>query len=93
MGVCFSKTKSNPRRGKFLYRKNCRLCHKSGAKATDLSPDSKTMAQWKRAFEPKKYATYKCVADWNKRTETEIADIFSYLYKYAADSPTPAKCQ
>ncbi|MDR2670009.1 MAG: cytochrome c [Desulfovibrio sp.] len=78
----------NTRKGKFLYRKNCRSCH--GVSASDLSPLSKTQAAWKAAAAS--HESIPCVKDWPQLSAGDRADIFSYLYAFAADSPTPAKC-
>lgn len=79
----------NTRKGKFLYRKNCRTCH--GASASDLSPLSKTQAEWKALAEA--HAAIPCAENWQKVTDEDRKDIFSYLYSFAKDSPTPAKCE
>lgn len=79
----------NTRKGKFLYRKNCRTCH--GSSASDLSPLSKTQAEWKALATA--HATIPCAENWQKMTEEDRNDIFSYLYSFAKDSPTPAKCE
>ncbi len=87
--------KCNSRKGKYLFRKNCRVCHKPGVSGDmagkSLSPSSKTQAQWKRAF--KKHDRLKCAAEWNKLSKKDIQDIFCYLHDHAFDSPSPAKCQ
>jgi mono/diheme cytochrome c family protein len=80
----------NEKKGKYLYRKNCRACHIDGGSAMVLSPNSKTQEQWERAFE--KYERLKCVDEWKKLTEQDLEDILSYLYNHAFDSPTPATC-
>lgn len=85
----FSLDNGNTRKGKFLYRKNCRTCH--GATASDLSPLSKTQAEWKALSEG--YEKITCAADWSNLNEAERLDIFAYLYTFAKDSPTPAKCE
>jgi len=92
-GMAFAGEKGNPRKGKFLYRKNCRECHKEGASAKELSPSSKTMANWERAFKQEKIDTYKCKDEFAKLKEADLNDIYTYLHKYAADSPSPAKCK
>lgn len=83
----------NYRKGKYLYRKNCRACHAPGKSANELSPVSKTQAQWKTAFSDKKIASYPCKDKWAKLSAKDINDIYTYLYKHAKDSPTPAKCK
>ncbi|MEF2229840.1 MAG: cytochrome c [Pseudodesulfovibrio sp.] len=87
VSMAFAMGGGNARKGKFLYRKNCRSCH--GATASDLSPASKTQAEWTATFADK--AKIKCSGDWTI-SEQELNDIFSYLHDYAKDSPSPAKC-
>ena len=83
----------NYRKGKYLFRKNCRSCHSEGKSAKELSPISKTQANWKAAFADDKVAGYPCKDAWAKVGEKGINDIYTYLYKHAKDSPTPAKCK
>ena len=92
-GLAFAEEKGNPRKGKFLFRKSCRDCHKEGAEGKELSPSSKTMDQWKAAFAKEKIDTYKCKEEFAKLNEKDVNDIYTYLHKYAADSPSPAKCK
>jgi mono/diheme cytochrome c family protein len=88
-GLAEQKT-GNEKKGKYLYRKNCRACHIDGGSAMALSPNSKTQEQWERVFA--KYERLKCADEWKKLTETDLNDILSYLYNHAFDSPTPATC-
>ncbi len=95
-GPGFAGTKGNARKGKYTYRKVYKSCYERGEvkKAKPiLSPDSKTMAQWKRVFEKKDFDQFKCSEEWNKLSAKDLNDIFAYLYKHAADSPSPAKCK
>lgn len=78
----------NARKGKYTYRSKCRSCH--GATASDLSPSSKTQAEWKKIFA--KPEAIKCFKDWKGVSPEDKGDIFSYLHDYAKDSPSPAKC-
>ena len=43
--------KGNARKGKYLFRKNCRSCHIEGGSAKEISPISKTQAQWQKVFD------------------------------------------
>ena len=79
----------NDRKGKYLYRKNCRTCH-DGSSAADLSPNSKTQAQWERTF--KRYERVECASEWEKLSPEDLTDIFTYLHGHAYDSPQPATC-
>lgn len=87
VGMAFA-AEGNARKGKYLYRQKCRSCH--GASASDLSPSSKTQAEWKKVFA--KPEAIKCFKDWKGVTPEEKTDIFTYLHDFAKDSPSPAKC-
>ena len=88
--TAFAFEPGNERKGKYLYRSNCRTCHKDGATATPLGPNDKTMAQWERAFE--KYERLDCAKEWEKLSESDRHDMLTYLYNHAFDSSTPATC-
>ncbi len=83
--------KGNEKKGKFMYRKTCRACHIDGGSAKALSPNSKTQAQWDRAFE--KHERLECADEWKKLSDKDLEDILSYLYNHAFDSPSPATCE
>ncbi|WP_027183628.1 c-type cytochrome [Desulfovibrio inopinatus] len=80
----------NFRKGKYLFRKNCRSCHAEGAAAKDLSPADKTQAEWTALF--KDASAIPCHADWKGLSESDQLDIFTYMHDFAKDSPSPAKC-
>ncbi len=88
-GIAFDK-KGNEKKGKYYFRKNCRVCHQAGKSAPPLSPNSKTQAQWERAFE--KHERLECADEWKKLSEDKLNDILTYLYNHAFDSPSPATC-
>lgn len=79
----------NGRKGKYLYRKSCRTCH-DGSQATELAPNSKTQAQWERTFS--RYERLECVEEWEKLSDQDLTDIFTYVFDGAYDSPQPATC-
>jgi len=86
----------NKRKGKYTYKNVYKACSERGeveSKTPIVSPSDKTMAQWERIFEKKDFEVFKCSDEWSKLSEEDINDIYSYLYNYAADSPTPAKCK
>lgn len=87
--------KSNPKKGKYLFRKTCRMCHKEGVSGDrmgkPLSPVSKTQAEWKAVFGV--YEKLACKDVWEKLSDRDLQDIFAHLYGHASDSPSPAKCQ
>lgn len=86
----------NDRKGKYTYKKVYKSCAERGEISSPippLSPDSKTMNQWQHLFEKKDFGEFKCAQEWSQLSDEDIMDIYSYLYKHAADSPTPAKCK
>lgn len=87
VSMAFAMGGGNARKGKFLYRKNCRSCH--GSSASDMSPADKTQAEWTALFSDT--GKIKCSPDWTVN-EKDLNDIFTYLHDYAKDSPSPAKC-
>jgi len=87
VSMAFAMGGGNARKGKFLYRKNCRSCH--GSSASDISPADRTQAEWTALFSDT--SKIKCSGDWTVN-EKDLNDIFTYLHDYAKDSPSPAKC-
>ena len=86
----------NKRKGKYTYKNVYKACVKRGeveSKTPVVSPGDKTMAQWKRIFDKKNFEVFKCSEEWNNLDQADILNIYTYLYSYAADSPTPAKCK
>jgi hypothetical protein len=86
----------NKRKGKYTYRtvyKNCSQRGEVPSATPIINPSDKTMAQWERVFDKKDFADFKCSEEFSKLSEEDLQDIYAYLYNYAADSPTPAKCK
>lgn len=86
--MAFAIGGGNPRKGKFLWRKNCRSCHSPEGSAGDLNPADKTQAEWQKLFES---GNIPCKKDWTIG-DGDQNDIYTYLHDFAKDSPTPAKC-
>ncbi len=78
----------NPRKGKYLFKKNCKTCHTEGATGGSLTPLSKTMAQWDRYFKKKKHESQA----WENLSEQELLDINQFLFDHAVDSDQPETC-
>lgn len=90
-GIVLAADKGNARKGKYLFRKNCRACHIEGGSAKELSPVSKTQAEWDKVFE--NYKDLKCKDEWEKLSEKDRLDMYAQLWGHAFDSPSPAKCK
>ena len=80
----------NTRKGKHLYKKNCKVCHNAGGEGGELTPMTKTMSQWDRYFK-KKTAKHPGNVFKNLK-EKDQKDINQFLYDNAADSEHPATC-
>ena len=80
----------NPKKGKYLFRKNCKTCHSEGQSAKNLTPMVKTMAQWDRYF--KEDAAKHPGTIMKTISQKDLLDINQFLYDHAADSPQPATC-
>jgi mono/diheme cytochrome c family protein len=93
-GVAFAAG-PNPNRGKSLFRTGCKSCHQAKGEARDLSPLTRTQAQWTRAFKnqvPGKMAPRVAAKTGRTFTPAELADIELFLVSHAADSDQPETC-
>lgn len=85
----------NPNRGKSLFRAGCKTCHQPKGEAKDLSPLSKTQAQWTRALKndvPNKMAPRVAQKTGKTLTAADLGDIEFFLVSHAADSDQPETC-
>lgn len=80
----------NPKKGKFLYKKNCKSCHVKGGPSVELTPLSKTMNQWDRFFEEDHHKVNP--EPFQGLTQGDLVDIRQFLRDHAMDSPTPQTC-
>ena len=89
--VSAESQKGNQAKGKYYFRQTCKTCHTKGQNGGEVTPMTKTMAQWKRYFEAGKH---------NKGAEAltkvmsadQIRDASAYLVDHAADSLQPETC-
>ena len=86
-----SQPKGNDGKGRYYFRQTCKECHTKGAKGGEITPLSKTQAQWRMYFLKAKHASAaepltKVMAD------TQLLDVQTYLINHAADSLQPETC-
>ena len=96
VGVTFALDKGNKRKGKYTYRKVYKACFERGAvesKTPPISPAAKTQAEWEALFTEKNFTQFGCEEEWSNLDDTQVTDIYTYMYEHAFDSPTPAKCK
>lgn len=81
---------ANPRKGKYLWKKNCKTCHVEGQEGGKLSPSSKTQKQWNTFFETSHEGPIqeKCL----KYSKGDLHDIQHYMSDHAMDSDQPETC-
>jgi hypothetical protein len=91
IGMVMAEGKGNARKGKYLFRKNCRTCHCEDGSAKPISPIDKTQAQWDEVF--KNIDKLQCSKEWAKLSEKDRTDMYAHLWGHAFDSPSPAKCK
>jgi mono/diheme cytochrome c family protein len=86
--TAFAMSGGNPRKGRSLFKKNCKSCHVVGAEGGAISPLSKTMKQWDKFFKKGKHPG----TIWESLSDTEKANIGQYLFDNAIDTHHPDKC-
>jgi cytochrome c5 len=84
----------NARKGKRVWKKSCRTTCHDGSKATELSPVSKTQAQWKMFFDGDHAKINKAHEGVTVETldAQDYEDMFEYLHSHALDSDQPETC-
>lgn len=88
--AAFAAEGGNARKGKYLYKKNCKSCHVSGAEGGELTPLSKTQKQWDRFFNEDKHK--KSPDALKGFSEQDLKDINQFLFDHAVDSDQPETC-
>lgn len=84
--------KGNESKGRYYFRQTCKSCHTKGAKGGEVTPLTKTQAQWRAYFLKGRHsgsaeALVKLLAD-----EQQLRDVQTFLVNHAADSLQPETC-
>jgi mono/diheme cytochrome c family protein len=83
--------KGSETKGRNYFRQSCKECHTKGAKGGEISPLSKTQAQWRTYFTKATHSGGK--ESLNKvMSDAQLLDVQTYLINHAADSPQPETC-
>jgi len=78
-------------KGRAYYRQNCKTCHTKGAKGGEISPLTKTQAQWRTYLQKGKHLNG--AEPLSKfMDEAKLVDLQVFLINHAADSPQPETC-
>ncbi len=83
--------KGNEGKGRYYFRQTCKDCHTKGAKGGEVTPLTKTQAQWRTYFTKGKHAggtepLTKIMPDG------QLLDVQTFLVNHAADSLQPETC-
>lgn len=90
-GATTGQPKGNEGKGRYYFRQTCKDCHTKGAKGGEVTPLTKTMAQWRTYFTKGKHL--KGTEDLSKVMPAEqLIDVQTFLVKHAADSLQPETC-
>lgn len=84
-----SPSKGNPDRGRKQFRSSCKDCHVKGGAGGEVTPLSKTAAQWRSFFEKGNHAKGALA---QLMGEQSLLDVQAYLVAHAADSEQPEIC-
>jgi mono/diheme cytochrome c family protein len=83
--------KGNEGKGRYYFRQTCKDCHTKGAKGGEVTPLTKTQAQWRAYFLKGKHAGG--VEPLTKvMPAAQILDVQTFLVNHAADSLQPETC-
>lgn len=78
-------------KGKFYFKKSCKSCHAKGKEGGEVTPLTKTQAQWKKYFTAGTHNKGKQKLT-GILTAEQLQDVETFLYNHASDSPQPETC-
>ncbi len=89
LAIAAAPAKGNEGKGRYFFRQTCKDCHTKGAKGGEVTPLTKTTAQWKSYFVKGKHngQTLASVMPAEK-----LRDVETFLVMHAADSLQPETC-
>ena len=91
LGSISAGEKGNEAKGKFYFKQTCKPCHVKGEKGGEITPLTKTQAQWQSYFAKGKHM--KGAEPLAKYMNSEqLNDALTFLYNHAVDSPQPETC-
>ena len=78
-------------KGRVFFRQTCKDCHIKGGKGGEISPLTKTQAQWRTYVQKGTHG--KGAEPLSKfMNEQQLLDVQVFLINHAADSPQPETC-
>lgn len=89
LAMAASPAKGNEGKGRYFFRQTCKDCHTKGAKGGEITPLTKTMAQWKSYFVKGKHNGQPLAT---VMAAEKLRDVETFLVMHAADSLQPETC-
>jgi mono/diheme cytochrome c family protein len=83
--------KGSETKGRAYYRQLCKDCHTRGAKGGEVSPLTKTQAQWRAYLQKGKHAGGTELLT-KYMDDAKLLDVQVFLINHAVDSPQPETC-
>lgn len=81
---------ASSRRGKKVFKKNCKVCHTRKGEGGKLSPLQKTQAQWRIYFKRDMHKDRPEV--WQGMNKKQRKDLLKFFLDFALDSDQPETC-
>lgn len=91
LAVSAAGSQGSETKGKYFFKKNCKPCHGKNTAAGEVTPLTKTQAQWKSYFAAGKHAKGKEQLG-TILTPEQMLDVQTFLVNHASDSPQPETC-
>lgn len=83
--------KGNDGKGRYYFKQTCKTCHVKGADGKEVTPLTKTMAQWKTyMLKGKHHGGAEALT--KVMTADQLRDVETFLVSHAADSLQPETC-
>ena len=77
------------KKGKYYFKKSCKTCHGKDGDGGELTPMSKTQAQWETFFTAGKHGEQDMT---DVMEEEKLIHVQTFLINHAADSSQPETC-
>ena len=83
--------KGSETKGRAYFRATCKDCHVKGGKGGEVSPLTKTQAQWRTYLQKGRHANGSEPLT-KYMNDQQLLDVQVFLINHAADSPQPETC-
>jgi hypothetical protein len=89
--VLTGASRGSESKGRHYFKDSCKSCHTKGAKGGEITPMTKTQAQWRTYFQKARHSDGTEPLD-KVMAADKLLDVQAFLVNHAADSPQPETC-